>query len=169
MWSHYPKCPLSNKYKYQIIKYCYGHRVSTVSECSLYSVVHVGRDSSRLAGELSLASDDLKMEPLASPMGARQTEAQKKCSTLGDRMMKTQGSMMEFTEMKRRAIRSRRWDSVSPMELRYTRIWEMGRGKREIAGWISCQCIIPLLTPSMTGTGIHPHPSWHPGLALNPL
>lgn len=39
--------------------------------------------------------------------GVGQAEAQKKCSTLGERRIKTQGSMMELTEMKRRAIRSR--------------------------------------------------------------
>lgn len=82
-----------------------------------------GRDSSRFARELSLASDDLHTEPLESPRGDWDTPAQQKRSTLGERRMKTQGSMMELTEMKRRAIRSRECDSFrSPMEFRYTRI-----------------------------------------------
>jgi len=57
-------------------------------------------------GEFSLARDDLHTEPLEIPRGERQNENQKKCSTLGERRMKTQGSMMELMEMKRRAIRS---------------------------------------------------------------
>lgn len=61
-----------------------------------------------MLASFSLAIDVLKKEPLESPMGARQTVAQQKCSTLGERRMKTQGSMIEFTEMKRRAIRSTR-------------------------------------------------------------
>lgn len=56
--------------------------------------------------EFSLAIDNLKMEPLEVPKGDQQTEAQQKCSTLGERRMKTQGSIIELTEMKRRAIRS---------------------------------------------------------------
>ncbi|TNN56703.1 hypothetical protein EYF80_033048 [Liparis tanakae] len=72
----------------------------------------VGRDSSRLAGICSLAMmDDLKMEPLNFCRGFRQNEAQQNRSTPGERRMKTQGSMMELMEMKRRAFRSSRWDS----------------------------------------------------------
>lgn len=50
--------------------------------------------------------DDLKMEPLKDCRGARHTEAQQKCGTPGERRIKTQGSMMELMEMKRRAFRS---------------------------------------------------------------
>lgn len=110
----------SNKLKYPTQE-SYGHRVSAVLNCSMYS--NVGWDSSGLTGEFSLASDDLNREPLEITSGALQTEAKQKCSTLGERRMKTQGSRMELTDMKRRAIKSRRWDSFrSPMELRYTRI-----------------------------------------------
>ena len=56
--------------------------------------------------EFSLSTDVLNTEPLKVPKGAEQMAAQKKCSTLGERRMKTQGSIMELTEMKRRAIRS---------------------------------------------------------------
>lgn len=75
-------------------------------------------------GELSLASDDLSMEFLDSSTEAPQSDDQRKCSTLGESRMKTQGSMMGLTEMKIRAIRSSRWDSLSHlMVLMYTRIW----------------------------------------------
>lgn len=76
-----------------------------------------GWDASRVAGELCLARGGLQTEPRGSVRGALQTEAQTKRSTLGESRMKTQGSMMELIEMKRRAIRSRWWDSPSQMLL----------------------------------------------------
>lgn len=79
------------------------------------------------AGELSLASDDLSTEFLESSREAPQSDDHRKRSTLGESRMKTQGSMMGLTEMKMRAIRSSRWDSLSTLvELMYTRIWEGG-------------------------------------------
>lgn len=54
-----------------------------------------------------MASEDLNTEALETARGNRPTEAQQKLSTLGERRMKTQGSMMELMEMKRRAMRSR--------------------------------------------------------------
>lgn len=84
------------------------------------------------AGEWSLASDDLNMEFLDSSRGAPQSRDHRKWSTLGESRMKTQGSMMGLTEMKMRAIRSSRWDSLSHlMVLMYTRIW--GSGRRGVA------------------------------------
>lgn len=72
-----------------------------------------GWDASSLAAELCRARGGLQTEPRGGRRGALQTEAQTKRSTLGESRMKTQGSMMELTEMKRRAIRSRPWDSPS--------------------------------------------------------
>ena len=97
---------VSNTYTYGIIKNCCGHRVSPEGKSSVYSIV--GGHSSRFAGEFSLAMYDLKMDPLETPREALQMEDQQKCRTLGERRIKTQGSMIEFTEMKRKAIRSRR-------------------------------------------------------------
>lgn len=93
--------------------------------------------SRTLAGELSLASDDLSTEFLESSREALQSDDHRKCSTLGESRMKTQGSMMGLTEMKMRAIRSSRWDSMSlQMELMYTRIWK-GGGSKEMSGLAS--------------------------------
>lgn len=78
-----------------------------------------------------MAIDNLKMEPLEVSRVARQTEAQQKCSTLGERKIKTQGSMMELMEMKRKAIRSRLDSLGSVMELMYTRICEMDRERED--------------------------------------
>lgn len=79
------------------------------------------------AGEFSLARDDLSMELLGSSREAPQSDDHRKCSTLGESRMKTQGSMMGLTEMKMSAIRSSRWDSLSDlMVLMYTRIWGGG-------------------------------------------
>lgn len=113
--------PMSIKHKYEVTtKTCCSHTFSTESICSMYSV---GWDCSRLARHFSLASGDFNTEALEAPRGDRHTEAQQKCCTPGERMMKTKGSMMEFKEMKRRALRSEVrlfW----PVEFMYTRIWE---------------------------------------------
>lgn len=93
---------VSNTYTYD----CYGHRVCPEGKFSVYT--NVGGHSSRFAGEFSLAMDDLKMDPLETPREALQMKDQQKCRTLGERRIKTQGSMIEFTEMKRKAIRSMR-------------------------------------------------------------
>lgn len=53
-----------------------------------------------------MASDDLNTEFLETAREAPQIEDQRKCSTLGERRIKTQGSKMGLTEMKMRVIRS---------------------------------------------------------------
>ena len=57
--------------------------------------------------------EDLRVEARGEARGRRHADAQQKCSTLGDQKMKTQGSMMELTEMKRRALSSAGWDSLA--------------------------------------------------------
>lgn len=90
-----------------------GHGASVLGKGSEYS--SAGWDSSRLARELCLARDNLHTEPCASVRGPWQAAAHRKCSTLGESRIKTQGSVMGLTEMKRRAVRSRGWDSPSHM------------------------------------------------------
>ena len=66
---------------------------------------------SRCSDEVELG--DLTAEARGEARGRLHAEAQQKWSTLGDRKMKTQGSMMELMERKRRALSSAGWDSLA--------------------------------------------------------